>query len=199
MIPLPALARLASRPAKQPIARCELCGGPIGDVHRHVVERGVRGVHCACHPCGILFGRGDARYRTVPARVLADPDPVLDWDALGIPVAVAYCYRDSMNDRSIVCYPGPAGIIDADLEPAVWDALRAATPLAAHVEDDVEALLVRGARGTHVLSCYLVPITAAYELAGRLRSAWQGFSGGDAATAMLAEFFADLDRRGVHV
>jgi hypothetical protein len=41
-----------------------------------------------------------------------------------------------------------------------------------------------------------VPISAAYELVGRLRSVWEGFTGGERGDAEIAAFFAELDRRG---
>jgi hypothetical protein len=182
-------------------ARCELCGGPLADAHRHVVELGQRGVQCACHACGILFRRGDAnaRFRTIPDRIRRADGFALTPAALaqlGIPVAIAICFRDSQRGQGVVCYPGPAGMTEAELEPEVWDAICAATELASDLEDDVEALLVRGARGAAALACYLVPISTAYELVARLRAVWEGFSGGERADAELAAFFADLDRKG---
>ena len=102
----------------------------------------------------------------------------------------------SARSAGVVCYPGPAGVTDAELEPAVWSAIARATPLASDLEDDVEALLVRGARGEQSLACYLVPISMAYELVGRLRGSWRGFSGGEGADAELARFFGVLEERG---
>ncbi|HEX5064240.1 MAG TPA: DUF5947 family protein [Kofleriaceae bacterium] len=201
MIAFRSLARLAATDAiTRADVRCELCGGPLTDTHRHVVELGQRGVQCVCHACGILFARGSsARFRTIPDRVriasLFDLTPER-WAELGIPVALAFCYRDSLRGCGVVCYPGPAGVTDAALEPAVWDAICDATPLAADLEADVEALIVRGGRGATTLRCYLVPISTAYELVGRLRRSWQGFSGGEEAEAELASFFAELERRG---
>lgn len=202
MTPLRSLARfVAPEVVAGPVARCEVCGGPLGERHRHVVELGERGVQCACPPCAMLFERRDAarRFRTIPDRVRRDPSFSLAPERLaelGIPVALAICYRDSMRERGIVCYPGPAGITEAELEDAAWDTICAATPLAADLADDVEALLVRGGRGVRALACYLVPISKAYELVGRLRAVWTGFAGGEAADAELAAFFADLDRKG---
>lgn len=200
MIALAPLARFAAGDGAAPrAARCELCGGPLGEPHRHVVELGQRGVQCACAACAILFARGDARYRTIPDRVRRARSFALDaerWAALGIPVTLAICYRDSRRDTSIVCYPGPAGLTEAELEADAWQAICAATPLAHELAPDVEALLVRGARGARTLACYLVPISTAYELVGRLRVAWEGFSGGARGEAELAAFFAELDRRG---
>lgn len=204
MIALRALVPYAAptaAPAGAPLLRCELCGAPLGGPHRHVVERGVRGVRCACVACGVLFlgGAAAAPYRTVPDRIAKDPAFAMTterWVELGIPVGLAFLVRDAASARVVAGYPGPAGVTDAELDPAAWSAIERATPLAARLEPDVEALLVRGERGARAMACYLIPITLAYELAGRLRGCWRGFSGGDEAHRELAAFFAELDRRG---
>lgn len=199
MIALPPLARLATRPARvDTTERCELCTRPIGEVHRHLVEPGGHNVVCACMACAILFvqATGAARYRTVPDRVRIDTSFRLGPDQLGIPVGLAFCFRDSTVDEVIACYPGPAGLVETELAPEAWERLVAATRLAAQLEPDVEALLVRSLRGGGPPSCYLVPITTAYELAARLRKTWSGFTGGEAAELELAAFFRELDLRG---
>jgi hypothetical protein len=189
----------APRRAESREPRCELCGGTLAAQHRHVLELGAadaRGVRCACGPCAVLFAT-DAprpRYRTVPERVRNDPAFAMSaarWAALGAPVALAFFVRDAAG-AVVARYPGPAGVTEAALEPDAWAAIRAATPLAGALAPDVEALLVHGDRGAP-LACWLVPITAAYELCGRLRACWTGFSGGDAAQQELAAFFAELE------
>ncbi len=195
MIGLRSLAPFAT-PARAPAARCEVCAAPIADHHRHVVEIGARGVACACQACAILFERGDAanRYRTVPDRVRRDPAFALPSSQLGVPVGLACFVRE--GERVVTWYPGPAGITDSELDESAWEALAAATPLARDLAPYVEALLVYTPRNAPPRGCYLVPVTAAYELAGRLRRSWQGFTGGAEAEAELAAFFAELDARG---
>ncbi len=185
------------RPLGPSEAHCELCGTGIADRHDHVVELGIHAVRCTCRPCALLFSRSDStgRFRTVPDRVLVDPELAMtpeEWAGLGIPVALAFFTRT--RDGITVSYPGPAGVTDGGVDPVAWDAMVAATSLAQQLASDVEALLIHGPRGARRLSCYLVPITRAYELAGRLRARWRGFSGGDEARAELAAFFADLDK-----
>lgn len=193
MIGLRTLAPFVT-PRPAPTARCEVCASPIPERHRHVVEIGRHGVACACQACAILFEGGDTRYRTVPDRVLRDPDLSITAAQLGVPVGLACFVREAA--RTAIWYPGPAGITDDELDADGWTALAAATPLARELAPYVEALLVWAPRHTAARGCYLVPVTAAYELAGRLRTTWQGFTGGGAAEAQLATFFAELDARG---
>ena len=187
LVPFTAAPRAAA-------ARCEVCASPLPDRHRHVVEIGVHGVACACQACAILFERGDKRYRTVPDRVRKDPAFAVPAAELGIPVGLACFVRE--EGRVATWYPGPAGITDGDLDPEAWTALAAATPLAEQLAPHVEALLVYTPRSAPPRGCYLIPVTAAYDLAGRLRRSWRGFTGGDEAHAEIAAFFAELDARG---
>jgi hypothetical protein len=193
MTALRSLARFAS-PRPAPTARCEVCANAIPERHRHVVELGRPGVACACPACAILFEHGETRYRTVPDRVLRDPHLAITAAQLGVPVGLACFVRQ--GERTAIWYPGPAGITDDELDADGWSALAAATPLARELAPHVEALLVWAPRNAASRGGYLVPVTAAYELAGRLRGCWQGFTGGSEAEAQLAAFFADLDARG---
>jgi hypothetical protein len=181
-------------PRLAPAPRCEVCAATIPERHRHVVEIGHRGVACACHACAILFERGDTRYRTVPDRVLRDPALAITAAQLGVPVGLACFVRE--GERTAIWYPGPAGITDDELDADGWSALANATPLARELASHVEALLVWAPRNAPSRGGYLVPVTVAYELAGRLRATWQGFTGGAEAEAQLAACFADLDARG---
>lgn len=180
-------------------ARCEVCSSPIGAEHRHVVELGTRGALCVCQPCSVLFSHAapGSQFRTVPERFVTDvafAANATSWAALGIPVTLAFFYVDSTRDAVVACYPGPAGIIDAELGLDAWSAVAETTPLAGMLEPDVEALVVRGGRAEP--RCHLVPISTAYELVGRLRSCWRGISGGDAVERELAELFADIQKKG---
>lgn len=200
MIAFRALAPYAAAsPRPAPTPRCEICGSELAEAHRHVVELGKRGAMCACQACAILFSHAEPgrQFRTIPERFLTDGSFAMSaprWASLGIPVTLAFFYLDSTRDTVLACYPGPAGITDAELDPMAWHAISSTTPLAGMLEPDVEALLVRGGRA--VPSCHLVPISTAYELVGRLRSCWRGFSGGDAVERELAELFAGIERRG---
>src|SRR5262249_56878777 len=114
--------------------RCELGAVPIADQPDHVVALGQRGLLCACHGCYLLFtaqGAGGHRYRAVPDRYLAFPDFELapaQWDALQIPVSVAFFFVNSSLGRVAAFYPSPAGATESLLSLATRDHVVAANP-----------------------------------------------------------------------
>jgi hypothetical protein len=111
------------------------------------------------------------------------------WNALQIPVGVAFFFHNSPLDRTVAFYPGPAGATESELPLEVWGDIAAANPLVRTLQPDVEALLVRK---SDAIETFIVPIDACYELVGRLRRHWKGFDGGDEARSELAEFFDRL-------
>ncbi|MFE6770908.1 DUF5947 family protein [Streptomyces fimicarius] len=191
--PAGVLAQFTRRPPP-PGERCELCGEPLPEEHRHLVDTTRRSLKCSCPPCHLLFtrpGAGQGRFRAVPDRYLTDPDFALDgdgWNGLQIPVGLAFFFRNSALGRLAAFYPSPAGATESELDPATWDAVIGSTRLAGLLEDDVEALLLHAERDRPA-TCTLVPIDIAYELVGRMRLHWKGFDGGSEARAALAEFF----------
>jgi hypothetical protein len=78
-----------------------------------------------------------------------------------------------------------------------WTEVLEANPELDALSDDVEALLVRSADHDHdhEAQCFLVPIDACYELAGRLRTVWRGFDGGQDARTVIGDFFASVAAR----
>ena len=202
--PLAVLARVsAARPEPNARERCEMCAEPIAEQHQHVVDLAGRGLMCTCRPCYLLFTAEDAqlRYRAVPDRYLSFPDFALhsgQWDELEIPVGLAFFFRNSVLDRTVAFYPGPAGATESELPLGAWDAIVAANPALATLRPDVEALIVRlPDRGSGTSGSFIVPIDRCYELVGALRLAWRGFDGGQEARALLDAFFEDLDARAV--
>lgn len=182
---------------------CELCGVAVHDEHPHVVDIDTRRLLCTCRPCALLFthaGAGRGNFRMVPDRYLIDPDFSLDggrWEDLQVPVAVAFFFRNSVLGRVVAHYPSPAGATESLLDLSAWDAIVAENPLAAALEPDVEALIVRraGPGSSSEDECFLVPIDACYELVGRVRMHWSGFDGGAEARADLDDFFAGARAR----
>jgi Family of unknown function (DUF5947) len=195
--------RQAPEPAEE---RCEMCSETISDEHQHVVNVAGRQLMCVCRACYLLFTDKDAelRYRAVPDRYLAFPDFALDrraWEALQIPVGVAFFFTNSALGRTVAFYPGPAGACESQLDMDAWDAIRGADSRVGLLSDDVEALLVRVPEDDDAESpqpqSYLVPIDACYEFVGRLRMLWRGFDGGQEARQFIDEFFAQIKARAV--
>ncbi|WP_308201319.1 DUF5947 family protein [Carbonactinospora thermoautotrophica] len=186
-------------PRVRPGERCEMCGEPLGEEHPHVVDVEQRGLLCTCRPCYLLFsnpGAGRGRYRAVPDRYRYDAAFALtdaQWDELQIPVGMAFFLINSALERVIAFYPSPAGATESRLPLATWQAVAGANVLAAELEPDVEALLVRRREGGY--ESYLVPVDACYELVGRIRLHWRGFDGGTQAHTEIDRFFARLRER----
>ncbi|MFG2819296.1 DUF5947 family protein [Kitasatospora sp. NPDC048365] len=194
-----ALLRRLREPAPPQPERCAFCGQRVPQQHRHLVDTEEQALTCVCTACGLLFqqpGAAGGRYRGVPDRHLVDPDLRIGeeaWAALGIPVGTAFLFRNSRQDRLVVLYPGPGGATESEPDEAAWRTVLGDSPLAAVLEPDVEALLLR--HGEDGVRCHLVPIDACYELVGRLRRCWRGFDGGAEARAELDAFFAGLAER----
>jgi len=158
-----------------------------------------RRILCTCRACYLLFTDEAAalRYRAVPERYLSFGEFALDaraWDELQIPVGLAFLFRNSVQDRVIAFYPGPAGATESELPLEAWQSIVDHNPGLAVLRPDVEALLVRRTNGPHG-SCHLVPIDACYELVGRLRMLWRGFDGGQQAHEAMDEFFVAVAQR----
>jgi Family of unknown function (DUF5947) len=197
------LARIRSnRGEPEPAGeRCDMCSEPISDEHQHVVNLQGRQLMCVCRACYLLFTDTDAKlhYRAIPDRYLAFPDFALDrrqWEALQIPVGLAFFFHNSSLGRTVAFYPGPAGATESELDLQAWNDMRAADPRAGLIVDDTEALLVRVPDDeSRPPECHLVPIDACYEFVGRLRMLWRGFDGGEDVRKYIAGFFALLRDR----
>jgi hypothetical protein len=179
-----------------------MCSETIADEHQHVVNVAGRQLMCVCRACYLLFTDSDAelRYRSVPDRYLAFPDFALDrraWEALQIPVGVAFFFTNSALGRTVGFYPGPAGATESELDLDAWNALRGTDSRIDLLTDDVEALMVRVPPEDESAEpqSYLVPIDACYEFVGRLRMLWRGFDGGQEAQAFIDDFFTQVAAR----
>ncbi|HEY4419213.1 MAG TPA: DUF5947 family protein [Pseudonocardia sp.] len=194
---------LADSVEQEPVQEvCELCATPVPAQHPHLVQVAERRMLCACGPCGFLFdnpGAGGGGYRRVPDRYLSDPEFRLtdaEWDELQIPVGMAFFLHNSAQGKVIACYPSPAGATESELGLEAWAGGPGAGRLAAELEPDVEALLVRrdragsGAAGS--AEGLLVPIDACYRLVGLVKLHWRGFDGGAEAWHEIDGFFDAL-------
>jgi len=183
-----------------------MCAEAIASEHAHVVNVEARTLLCACRACYLLFTRPGAargRYRAVPDRALRLSGFRLteaQWDALQIPVRMAFLFHNSALGRTVAFYPSPAGATESLLPLEAWRELADGNSVLETLEHDVEALLVRGSRGpSHDpgdgFECFLVPIDACYALTGVVRRRWRGFDGGEDAWRDIDAFFADLRAR----
>jgi hypothetical protein len=195
------LRRLASRSseAMAPEERCELCGQPIAEFHRHVLNVQTGELMCTCRACSTLFdgaAAGGGHFKLIPDRRLRLtrfelPDPV--WEQLRIPVDIAYFFRSTREERVKAFYPSPVGPTESLLGLEAWDALEDANPVLRELRDDVEALLVNRARGPR--RQWIVPIEDCFSLVAAIRTRWRGFSGGPEVWQEIDRFFDQLDSR----
>ncbi len=183
-----ALSRFSRPEAVEP--RCDLCSGPIGQAHSHLVETSARRIVCGCHACALLFPSGaDSRFQAIPDRIR--PVPGLDlaggrWEGLGVPVSTAFFLKSSVSSSVIAFYPAPVGAVESTVPTDAWDVLEREAPSLRSLKEDVEALLID--RRTEAV--WIVPIDRCYELVGRIRKVWQGISGGPDIEGAVSEFLA---------
>jgi hypothetical protein len=205
-------------PARQaPEEKCEFCATPVAAEHGHVADLETSTLMCACRACYLLFTHsgagqtwqqdpqpeqekriGRARYRAIPDRYRSDPGHPLtlaEWDALEIPVGLAFFLRGSAGETTAF-YPSPAGATECRLDLDAWGRIAGEHPLLAAAEPDVEAILIsRGERDQPGVETFLVPIDACYELAGRMRLLWRGFDGGAEARQSITAFLERVRER----
>lgn len=187
----------SARAEATPGSRCEVCGAAMDDAHGHLVDLRRRALLCVCRPCYLLFthdGAGGARFRAVPSRyalvpaLSSSPEAGTAWEALEIPIGLAFFFRNSATGRTTAFYPSPAGATESELSLDAWDGLTEREPLLATLAPDLEALLVR--RTSEGATALIVPIDVCYELVGAIRVLWRGWHGGDELWTRVDEFFA---------
>jgi hypothetical protein len=203
----------ASRVRSAAETRCDFCGNGIDESHGHIVDIPRRALLCVCRPCYLLFthdgagalrhrsggpeqSRGSVRFRAVPTRYALIPElaSAADrWDALDLPIGLAFLFRNGATGRTAAFYPSPAGATESELPLESWDALSAAAPLLATLAADVEALLVR--RTADNVTALIVPIDVCYELVGLIRVVWRGLQGGDELWRQVDAFFVQAVER----
>jgi hypothetical protein len=172
------LGRLARPAPVQQTEKCELCGRPLSDEHRHLLELNERRILCACEPC-LAMKSGLENYCPVSTRTLWLDDFVFPdelWSAFQLPVGLAF----------FMC----------ELHLESWDKLVELNPILLDLEADAEALVVNRMVGAHQHA--IVPIDECYRLVGLIKSTWQGISGGNAIEDAVPKFFDYVrDKAGV--
>jgi hypothetical protein len=193
--PLVQIARRSHEPVHTGVESCERCGTALASTHHHVVDLDSRRLSCACERCWSAAARDatTGRQRAVPGRSTPHPSLRLsdaEWEALQVPVGVAFFMMNSTIGRVLAFYPSPAGAVESLLPLQAWRSLVNANPWLESLAADVEALLVRRARdGSY--DAAVVPIDACYDLIGRLRLQWRGFDGGDVVRREIDGLFTE--------
>src|SRR5262249_3980603 len=113
-----------------------------------------------------------------------------EWDALGIPIGLAFFFYSTPENRVIALYPGPAGPTESLLPLDAWPGIVGHNPELWELVPDVQALLVN--RLTGFREYYAAPIDRCYALAGLIRTHWHGIAGGPEAWEAIGGFFANL-------
>jgi hypothetical protein len=199
MTALRALQPFVARRSRHGGQRCELCSAVLTADHPHLADVEWRALVCACRACALLFGGTGAakgKLRAVPDRYRRDPSFALtdaQWDALGIPVSMAFFFKSSTAKGWTAVYPSPAGPVESLLRLEAWEPIASGTSLVDGIEPDVEALLVTSSGDRY--ECMLVPIHECYALVGHVRRRWRGLDGGDEARAAVAEHLGALRAR----
>jgi hypothetical protein len=181
--------------------RCDFCSEPLAHEHSHLIELAARRILCTCRPCYIVFepaGAAQGKYRAIPTRYSEIESFRIDdgqWDALQVPIGLAFFFYNSLEKKMVAFYPSPAGATESLLPLEEWGQISATYPEFATIAPDVEAILIQ--RNRAISRAFIVPIDAAYELVGLIRTSWKGFDGGEEAHTKIAAYFERLrDRSG---
>jgi hypothetical protein len=181
------------------VSACGGCGTELAAEHRHIIDLQSRIIACRCRACWLLAGSGEGSHeRGIPTRYLRGVDAGFsqsEWDALKIPVDVAFFMINSAVGRTFAFYPSPAGPTESALSLEAWHAIVERHSWVRELTPDVEALLVRRRRESGAYIGFVVPIDACYEFVGRIRLAWSGFTGGTAVQDVVDAFFAEVIAR----
>lgn len=183
------------RPAEE---RCELCGQGLGPAHPHVLQCSDGQILCSCDACAILFTFRDNARKLI--RIPRDGRRLDDfkiddtgWNALRLPIDLAFFLHHSKAGRVVAYYPSPAGGTESLLDLEAWEELVRNNPALGQMEPDVEALLVDRRREHR--RYFIAPIDQCYKLTGLIRKEWRGFSGGDSVWQEVDRFFESLQER----
>jgi hypothetical protein len=174
---------MSSKPTAVPPVQqesCDFCHAPLAEQHQHLIEPVARRLECVCDACAILFGsQGQTKYRRVTRRIQYLPDfrlSDLDWNALMIPIGMAFMFHSSAAGKVIALYPSPAGAVESTLPLDSWARIVAENPVLQTMEQDIEGLLVCRVGGNR--DHLIIPIDECFKLVGLIRTRWKGFSGG---------------------
>ena len=186
-----ALRRIA-RPQSE-VEQCDFCNAALAPKHRHLLEVATRKLVCVCNPCALRFENVIGRWKLVPR----DAAPLLDfrmsdeeWEALALPINLAFFFQGTPAQKVVAMYPSPAGATESLLPLPSLEKLVVDNPVLASLQSDVEALLVNRLGSNR--DYYRAPLDVCFELVGLIRMYWRGLSGGDGVWTEVEKFFATL-------
>jgi uncharacterized protein DUF5947 len=191
------LRRFAGAQRKTRVAnveRCDLCSQRVASQHRHLLETAARKIVCACDACALRFQNVvDGRFKLIPrdARALSNFEITdAQWEALALPINLAFFFYSTPNAKITAMYPSPAGATESLLPLTAWQSLLANNPILGQMQPDVEALLVNRVGNNRWY--FIAPIDKCYELVGTIRANWRGLSGGEEVWRKVDKFFSEL-------
>src|SRR5678815_4160095 len=119
--PFAALRRMA-RP--QVVSEeCDFCNVPLPPTHRHLLEMANRKIICACDGCALRFDNVIGRFKLIPRDTRALPNFTMtdpQWEALSLPIQLAFFFHSSPAGKVVALYPSPAGATESLLPITSW-------------------------------------------------------------------------------
>jgi uncharacterized protein DUF5947 len=180
---------------RRTVELCGFCAVELAESHEHLLEIATRKMECVCRGCAILFTNQGQRYQRVPrhAQVLENFRMTDEqWEALSIPIGMAFLFYSSLDKKVIALYPSPAGPIESLLPLDSWEDIVNANPGLRKLKPDVEGLLIH--RIGSARDYYVIPIDECFRLVGIIRTHWKGISGGYTVWEHVGSFLAALKR-----
>jgi hypothetical protein len=188
------LYRLRQLGRNRPAAEaCGFCAAQLPESHDHLLAVSTRQLECVCRGCAILFTNQGQKYQRVPRQVRFFPEFRLtdaQWDALSIPIGLAFLFYSSRDKRFVALYPSPGGPIESLLTLDMWEEIVKENPQLRETQPDVEGLLIY--RIGSAREYYQIPIDECFRLIGIIRRNWKGLSGGSTVWERVSEFLIKL-------
>lgn len=172
---------------------CGFCAAELPKDHEHLLEIAARKMECVCRGCAILFTNQGQKYQRVPRRVrFFDDFRMTDaqWEALSIPIGMAFLFYSSRGHKVTALYPSPGGPIESLLPLESWIEIVNDNPELHDMKADVEGLLIHriGSKRDYCL----VPIDECFKLIRIIRTHWKGLSGGNTVWEHVGSFLSTL-------
>jgi len=178
---------------RRTVELCGFCAAELPQHHEHLLEIATRKMECVCRGCAILFTNQGQKYQRVPRRVRALADFRMtdaQWEALAIPIGMAFLFYSSLDNKVVALYPSPGGPIESLLPLQSWEEIANDNPQVREMKPDVEGLLIHRIRSAR--DYYLIPIDECFKLVGIIRTHWKGISGGYTVWEQVATFLSVL-------